>query len=352
MNEKRKIRVLVVDDSLFMRQMISDVLRSDSNIEVVDTAINGEEGITKIKNLQPDVVTLDYEMPGSNGIATLRKIMHECPIPVVMISAFTREGGEITLKALAYGAVDYILKPSGTISLNIKSIADEIIGKVKMAARANIEALLKSLNFQPSGFQEEDLKHRVLASNACVAIGSSTGGTKGIELILESLPAAFPAPIVIVQHMPEMFTALFADRLNRLTKITVKEGQDKEEIKKGVAYIAPGGWHMEVEVQNEKFKIHNSKKPPIYSLRPAVDVLFKSVARAYGNSTIGIILSGMGADGTDGLVAIAQAGGKTIAQDENTSVVFGMPLRAIEAGVVDDVLPIGKIAPRIMELIF
>jgi two-component system, chemotaxis family, protein-glutamate methylesterase/glutaminase len=356
-DQHKKIRVLVIDDSLFMRQMISDILKADSDIEVLDTAINGEDGLVKIEKLNPDVVTLDYEMPGIDGIATLKRIMSRHPLPVVMISAHTKEGGEITLEALSHGAVDYVLKPSGDILVDMRPIKDEIIEKVKIAARVSIKTLKE---FFKKNARELLLPQVPLADSRVVAIGSSTGGTKGVELILESLPAEFPAPILIVQHMPEMFTALFADRLNRLAKIRVKEGEEKEEIKAGTAYIAPGGWHMKVSLGGARSQpktlrghatIELTKEAPIYGLRPAVDILMRSVAEVYGTNVVGVILSGMGSDGMEGLGAIFKAGGKTIAQDEKTSVVFGMPRRAIEAGAVDDVLPIDKIAPRIIELI-
>jgi len=351
--QHKKIRVLVIDDSLFMRQMISDVLNADSDIEVLDTAASGEEGLTKIEKLNPDVVTLDYEMPGIDGIATLKRIMRRHPMPVVMVSAHTPEGGKITLEALSCGAIDYVLKPSGDILLDIRPIKDEIIEKVKTAAEVSIKTLREFLAKQTKELQ---LPQEPLIETRVVAMGSSTGGTKGVEMILESLPAGFPAPIFIVQHMPEMFTAFFADRLKRLAKIMVKEGEEKEEVKAGVAYIAPGGWHMKLKIRNPKSEIRNAaieltKEPPIYGLRPAVDVLFKSVAEVYGANAIGVILSGMGSDGTEGMGAISRVGGVTIAQDEKTSVVFGMPKRAIEAGAVDEVLPIDKIAPRILELI-
>jgi two-component system, chemotaxis family, protein-glutamate methylesterase/glutaminase len=374
-DRNKKIRVLVIDDSLFMRQMISDILNDDPDIEVLDTAISGEEGLTKLEKLNPDVITLDYEMPGLDGVATLKKIMRMRFVPVIMISAHTREGGEITLEALAQGAVDFVLKPSGTVSLDIKTIKDEIVKKVKIAAGANIKAVSLQLLYNRGKKEVESVKgaNYKLQANKVVAIGSSTGGTKGVELILEALPAKFPAPILIVQHMPEMFTALFADRLNRLAKITVKEGESSEEVKAGIAYIAPGGWHMTVKLddsfellavrgKNEdeslkaesyklKAKLVLTKEAPIYGLRPAVDVLLNSVAEVYGANAIGVILSGMGSDGTKGLDAIFKSGGKTIAQDEKTSVVFGMPKRAIESGAVDEVLPINKIASRILELI-
>jgi two-component system, chemotaxis family, protein-glutamate methylesterase/glutaminase len=358
MNQKERIKVLVIDDSLFMRQMIPDILNADPDIEVVGTAVDGQDGLRKIKELNPDVVTLDYEMPDLDGLATLKKIMSSHPLPTVMISAHTKEGGEITLEALAEGAVDYVLKPSGALSLDLWKVKGEITEKVRVAARVSIETLKE---FFRKKAHDLLLPQAPSSDFKIITIGSSTGGTKGVELILESLPADFPTPILVVQHMPEMFTTLFANRLNRLAKITVKEGVDGEEVKAGTAYIAPGGWHMKVEISNLKnenqnlqsaiFNLKLTKDAPVHNLRPSVDVLLNSVAETYGSNTIGVILSGMGSDGALGLGAIFKAGGKTIAQNEETSVVFGMPKCAIEEGVVNDILPIDKIAGRIIELV-
>jgi two-component system, chemotaxis family, protein-glutamate methylesterase/glutaminase len=353
-NKKRNIRVLIIDDSLFMRQIISDVLNSDPDIEVVGTAIQGDEGINKIKELKPDVVTLDYQMPGIDGVTTLQMIMRDHPVPVVMISAYTKEGGEITLKALREGAIDYILKPSGEISLDLKIIESEIISKVKTAAEASVEAIQESIH---RGVDKLPLPHKIFEGRV-VAIGSSTGGTKGVEFILRSLPAEFPLPILIVQHMPKMFTSLFAKRLNTLTEIKVKEAEDGEEVRGGVAYIAPGGWHMIISAKEPPSAgfliepvIKLTKNEPVYGLRPSVDILFKSVANVYGKNSIAAILSGMGSDGALGMQEIYNVGGATIAQDKKSSIVFGMPKSAIEMGIVRDVLPIDSVALRILELI-
>jgi two-component system, chemotaxis family, protein-glutamate methylesterase/glutaminase len=346
--EKQKIRVLIIDDSLFMRQMIADILNSDPEIEVVAVAESGEQGLEKIAELKPDVVTLDYEMPGLNGLATLRKIMLREPLPVVMISAYTAAGAKETLAALSAGAIDYVLKPSGAISLDVKLVKDQIINRVKVAAQVNLKRLKEFLKVEA---RKLHLPDKPIASSQVVAIGSSTGGTKVIELILLGLPKELPVPILIVQHMPEMFTKLFADRLNRMSLLNIKEAQAGDIVRPGCVYIAPGNWHMEVAMQHDEVVIVLNKKPAVWGLRPSVDVLLKSVARVYGSYSIGFILSGMGADGVEGMTTIKEAGGQTLAQDEKTSVVFGMPKRTIEAGVVDDVLPAGQMAKKILDLL-
>jgi two-component system, chemotaxis family, protein-glutamate methylesterase/glutaminase len=349
MPEGNKIKVLIIDDSLFMRQMLSDILNSDPDIKVIGTANDGEEGLAKIKELKPDVVTLDYEMPGLDGLAVLKKIMHAFPTPVVMVSAYTPNSGHITLEALDNGAIDYILKPSGPVSLDLSSVKDEIINRVKVASKVSVEKL-KDFLLKKSEKLKIFIGRKPL--NKIVVIGSSTGGTRGVELILRSLPTGLSTPIVIVQHMPSIFTALFADRLNKLTDINVKEGMNREEVTAGNAYVAPGGLHMQITLEfNDTPSIKLTKDPPVFGLRPSVDILMTSVVKIYGKNSIGVLLSGMGSDGVKGMEQICEAGGVNIAQDEKTSIIFGMPRRAIEAGVVDDILPIDKIAGRIVELI-
>jgi two-component system, chemotaxis family, protein-glutamate methylesterase/glutaminase len=349
MSTESKIRVLVIDDSMFMRRMLSDILNSDSDIEVIDTVDNGQEGLDKVQALKPDVVTLDYEMSGLDGIAVLKKIMHAYPTPVVMISAYTSNSGHITLEALDNGAVDYVLKPSGPISLDLPTLKNEIINRVKVAARVSIEKLKDFLAKKVGKI--EILKTRI-SRDHIIAIGSSTGGTRGVELILRSLPANISVPIVVVQHMPGIFTALFAERINRLSNINVKEGMNREVIRAGNAYIAPGGLHMKIISNADNTpSVKLTKEPPVFGLRPSVDVLMESIAQIYGKKSIGVLLSGMGSDGVKGMELINEVGGHNIAQDEKTSIIFGMPKRAIEAGVVDDVLPIDKISARIIELI-
>jgi two-component system, chemotaxis family, protein-glutamate methylesterase/glutaminase len=348
MSNAKKIRVIVVDDSLFMRQMISDILNADPDIEVIAVANDGLDGLAKVKDLKPDVVTLDYKMPGLDGLATLKKIILHCPVPVIMISAYTPAGGETTLEALAQGAVDYVCKPTAA-AFDLSVIQDEILNRIKVAAMVKTDQLVAVVKAKAQLLQLPDTP---LVKNRAVVIGSSTGGTKVVELILESLPLGFPAPLVIVQHMPPVFTKLFADRLNKQVKIMVKEGENGEAIKPGVAYIAPGGKHMLVELDKDKQPvIVVSQAAPINEYRPSVDLLMESVARVYGSNTIGLLLSGMGADGATAMGTIVTTGGVTLAQDERTSILFGMAKRAYEMGNVDELLPAGAIANRLVELV-
>jgi len=362
MNETNKITVLIIDDSFFMRKLLSDLLGSDARIRVVGTARNGKEGLEKIKELKPKVVTLDYEMPGWNGIETLRKIMsakgksasgEEKHTPaVVMLSAYTKENAEVTLQALKQGAVDYVLKPSGPLSWDIDQVKHEIIEKVRAASLVNIaklKTLLKKKAERLAFRKEIPLLDRV------VVMGASTGGPQILELILKRLPQNIPSAILIVEHMPKVFTKLFAERLNTVCDIAVKEAEQGEIIKKGIAYIAPGGWHMEVkkrEIDGQiKGTISLNKEPPIDQLRPSIDVLMKSVAQTYKDNAIGVILTGMGNDGVLGIKMINEVGGETIAQNEESSLIFGMPKRAIESGAVHEVLGVDRIASRILELL-
>lgn len=348
-----QISVLIIDDSFFMRKLLTEILESDERIKVVGTAKNGREGLKKIKELRPKVVTLDYEMPEWNGIETLRKIMQEQATAVIMLSAYTREDAEVTLQALREGAVDYVLKPSGPISWDIEQIKHEIIKKVKAASLIDITKLKELLRKKA---KKLIFGRKIPLLDKVVVIGASTGGPQVLEMILKQFPRDIPSSILVVQHMPNFFTKLFAERLNSICDIQVKEAEQGEIIKKGIAYIAPGGWHMRVKSKDSDTGskigiIELTKESPVDNLRPSIDVLMKSVAKEYKNNAVGVILTGMGEDGTEGIRAINEAGGKTIAQDEKSSLIFGMPKRAIETGAVRDILTVDKIAGRILELL-
>ena len=329
------IRVLVVDDSLLMQKVLSDLLQSDRQITVVGTARDGEEALVKVANLHPDVVTMDIEMPKMDGLTCVRRIMETRPTPVVMVSSLTQREALITLKALEYGAVDYVPKPSGQISLNMESVRDELIAKVKTAATANIKPS------QPQTSPEPENGSGVFSGDHIIAIAASTGGPPAITKVLTALPADSP-PILITQHMPRGVTKLFAMGLNERCKFTVKEAEEGDRVQEKLALVAPGGFHMVVTKEN---RIHLTTDPPVNYVRPAADVMMISMAKVYGPKNIGVVLTGMGSDGAQGIRAIKEHGGYTIAQDRATSVVYGMPYVAYQTGCVDKVVPL-ELIPR------
>ena len=344
------IKVLVVDDSVFMRKLLSDLFAGESDFSVVDTARNGKDAIDKAKRLKPDVITLDVEMPVVDGLKALEVIMSECPTPVVMISSLTQAGAVTTLKALELGAVDFVAKTAGPIS-NISEIKTQILAKCRAAARANVMQLAKK---QLVGTVLPQQQVVYSASNKpteerIVAIGTSTGGPRALQEVITKIPGNIPCGIVIVQHMPPAFTKSLADRLNSLSSVTVKEAEHNDVIKPGLVLIAPGDYHMLLEREGGKVVVKLNQNPPIGGHRPAVDPMMESVARIYGSKTAGVILTGMGHDGAKGIQAIKRQNGQTIAEDQSTSVVFGMPKSAIELGVVDKIVPITSVAAEIVK---
>jgi two-component system chemotaxis response regulator CheB len=376
-----KIRVLVTDDSAFMRKVISDILSSDPDIEVVDRAKNGLECIEKVKKLNPDVVTLDIEMPVMNGLEALELLMAQHPVPVVMLSSLTKEGADATIHALESGAFDFVTKPSGPISLDIHKVAEGIIEKVKEAARSRLKRMPLFGRWQsrlpssdpawsavkpaapqaptrvppapnPSLAERGAQMPNGKAAAKLVALGTSTGGPKALQTVLTAIPAHFPAPIVIVQHMPAGFTKSLAQRLDTLSAIRVTEAEDGQELEAGTAYIAPGGYHLEVQQVNGMLKAHLHQAEPRGGHRPSVDVLFESVSQLTNVDKWAIIMTGMGSDGTKGLKLMKERGPVTsIMEDESTCVVFGMPRAAIQAGLADHVVPLEKIAELLCRLL-
>jgi two-component system chemotaxis response regulator CheB len=351
-----KIRVLVVDDSALMRLIISDILNSDEEIEVVATARDGEDGIKKITGLRPDVVTLDIEMPRLDGLHALGYIMSEIPTPVIMVSAYTQKGSEATFRALEYGAVDFVSKPSGPISGDIRAVGDELIAKIKVAASVDLNNLefMQSKKFSENYIKLKPRKnvHRV----GVVAIGASTGGPRALEKILPQLDPDIPAGLLVVQHMPKGFTETFAARLDRESKIDIREAKAGDKIEQGKALIAPGDYHMSITIETTGNNmaggvISLNQDPPVYGLRPTVDAMMLSAAEVYEDKTVGVILTGMGSDGAKGMKAIKENKGRTIAQDKATCVVYGMPKAAVEAGIVDKVVPLDKMAEEIMKMV-
>lgn len=331
------IRVLIVDDSLFMRTVIKDILKRDTDIEIVGVANNGKEALDLVSEKEPDIVTLDIEMPIMDGLETLREIMKTNPIPVLMFSALTKEGAETTIEALELGAIDYIPKPSNPAQISV--VKNELVDKVKEISKVKVNGIKKGLVY------EKIKSSKIGYSNKIITIGASTGGPKALTKILSSLPKNIP-PTLIVQHMPKEFIPFFAERLDRETPFKVKEAEENEKILHGHCFLAPGDWHMAVR-KNERIHLH--KGPQRFNLRPTVDEMMISAAQVFGDRNIGVILTGMGDDGTLGMMNIKKQSGTNIAQDEATSVIFGMPKAAIDAGVVDIVLPLEEIPIEIVK---
>ena len=339
----KKIRVLVVDDSAIMRKLITEILKKDQAIEIVGEASDGVQAIEKAKELKPDVITLDIEMPKMDGLTALRHLRKESPnSKVIMFSSLTQEGAKATIEALSLGAHDFVPKPSTKSFIeSVQKIEKELIPKIK--ALVGYDLPLVSKVSAPARALRPGL-YRVLG------IGVSTGGPQTLAEILKELPPNFPVPILIVQHMPPLFTTQLAERLDRVSKLKVKEAEDGEPLKEGVVFIAPGDYHMEVGLDNRQKRIKLHQGPPRNNCRPAVDVMFESLADVYGGTTLGLVLTGMGRDGVEGAKKIKARGGGIIAQDKETSVVYGMPRAVVEAGLADEVLPLPEIPQRLKEL--
>ena len=354
-----KIRVLVVDDSALMRQFISDILRSDPRIEVAGTARDGKDALAQIRAVKPDIVTMDVEMPNMDGLKALEEIMKTNPIPVIMVSTMTQEGAETTLKALALGCVDFIGKPSGSISLNIKDVGREIIDKVIAASTAKV----RRAGFLPgfatpakpltpaNDFRRMTPPMMGTGHYDIVAIASSTGGPMALSELLPKLPKKFPVPIVITQHMPKEFTGSFAKRLNESSQIEVVEGFEGLMLKPGRAVIAPGGSHLVIKRRQGTSICSLSDAPPVLSVKPAANIMFLSLADEYGGNVLCVILTGMGRDGTDGAIALKKRGAYVIAESQKTCVVYGMPKAAADAGIVDEILPLNEIPDAMIRLV-
>ncbi|MGH9646898.1 MAG: protein-glutamate methylesterase/protein-glutamine glutaminase [Bryobacteraceae bacterium] len=327
---KKRIRVLVIDDSALMRKLIPRILEEDGSIEVIGTAMDGNFGLKKIQELKPHVVTLDLEMPGLNGIDTLKQIMRLWKLPVIVVSSHSTAGASITFRALALGAFDFVAKPAD-VSARMPEIAGELIAKIRAAAQTGNAARV----FQPAVTPSELLrKQRPAAPTRVIAIGVSTGGPNALQYLFSHLPVEFSGTILVVQHMPDGFTDLFAKRLDDTCPIRVKEAQSGDLLVAGRALICPGNRHMKAK----KLPLGNvavlSEDEPVNGHRPSADVLFRSVAREFGAQSIAVLMTGMGEDGATGMGEIQSAGGLTIAQSRDTCVVFGMPKAAIERGFV------------------
>ncbi|HKN73474.1 MAG TPA: chemotaxis response regulator protein-glutamate methylesterase [Terriglobales bacterium] len=346
-----RIRVLIVDDSAVVRQTLSEVLSSDPEIEVIGTAADPFVAAERMREQTPDVITLDIEMPRMDGLTFLQKIMSQHPIPVLICSSLAEEGAQSTLKALEYGAVDVIAKPRFGSKQFLEDSRITLCWAVKAAAAARLHIVRPSRVVEPKLTADAILP---LATHAMaettekvVVVGASTGGTKALKTLLETLPPDAPG-IVIVQHMPEMFTRAFASRLDGLCRITVKEAESNDTVLRGHALIAPGNHHLLLKRSGARYYVDIKEGPLVCRHRPSVDVLFRSAARYAGRNAVGVILTGMGDDGARGMLEMKQAGAMTIAQDENTCVVFGMPNEAIKRGAVGKVLPLQAVAGAIL----
>jgi len=338
-----RIRVLVVDDSALMRKLIPQILARDNTIEVVGTAMDGEFGLKKIEDLRPDVVTLDLEMPRMDGMEALRQITKKHKVPVIIVSALSTEGAAATFKALSLGALDFVAKPRDAASAHMNEIAEDLIKKIKIASKTKVRnAARPALIDRPKA--QKPLSRPRKEPTRVVAIGISTGGPYALQYLLSQLPGDFPGSIVIVQHMPEGFTEMFSRRLNECCAIDVKEAQSGDLLIAGRALICPGDRHMKLRRMPLASTVVLSDEDRVNGHRPSVDVLFRSVAAEFGLRAIGVLMTGMGDDGAAGMGLIKDAGGLTIAQSEDSCVVFGMPKAAIERGFATRVVPLELLA--------
>jgi two-component system, chemotaxis family, protein-glutamate methylesterase/glutaminase len=342
----RKTKVLVVDDSALMRQLLTDILGTDPELLVVGTARDPYAAWDKIKALAPDVITLDVEMPRMDGLTFLEKVMTARPLPVVMVSSLTERAADVTLKALELGAVDYVTKPKLDLATGTVEMAAEITAKVRAAARARPRPPRPAA---PTGVPKADPGAVIRTTHKVVALGASTGGTEALYEVLTALPANSPGVVAVI-HMPAGFTRSYAARLDRACAVRVSEAKDGDRVLPGHVLLAPGDFHMEVVRSGATFSVRTVRSDPVNRHRPSVDVLFDSCARQLGPNAVGAILTGMGDDGARGLLAMRQAGARTLAQNEATCVVYGMPKEAVALGGAEGVLPLDRIGPECLRL--
>jgi two-component system chemotaxis response regulator CheB len=343
MRASRKIRVLIVDDSRFVRQAVARMLNSAPDIEVVGQAADGRQGIEKARELRPDVVTLDVQMPHMGGLETLERLMAEAPVPVLLLSSLTSEGADVTLRGLELGALDFVDKSTAKGNMNLLSLAEELRAKVRALAGSPRRRQLAEPHVASHGRAPTDSTGALV-----VAIGTSTGGPTALQNVIPRLPKDLAAAVLVVQHIPVGFTRYLADRLAQRSALPVTEAKDRETVAPGRVLIAPAGLHMKLVRRGDAVEVQLDEEPRSSLHRPSADVLMASVAEVYGPRSVGVILTGMGTDGAEGLGAIRKAGGRTIAENEETSVIYGMPKAAIEAGVVDQAMPLHEIADAIL----
>ncbi len=354
-----KTKVLVVDDSAFMRRVITDIINEEESFEVIGTARNGKEAVEKVLDLHPDVVTLDVEMPVMDGLDALERIMEECPVPVLMLSSVTKEGADATIRSLELGAIDFITKPSSIFKVNTDDVKKELHEKIRMVRKARI----RSVKTRPRVATREVERTRPKTRRPAVtrtassgdlrkiiAIGTSTGGPRALQSVIPMLPADLDASVIVVQHMPAGFTKSLADRMNSMSELNVKEAENSDVLKPGWVYIAPGDYHLRVIKDRNGYKISLGDDPPVTGHRPSVDAMMYSLADLGTQNIVGVIMTGMGADGAKGLVNIKQMNkAHIIAQNEESCVVFGMPKSAIAEGVVDKVVSLNEISTEILK---
>lgn len=343
-------RVLIVDDSAFMRMALSRIVTSDPDLQVVGTATSGNDALEKIAPLDPDVITLDVQMPGLDGLATLRRIMAQSPRPVIMVSSVTVEDADATFDALAAGAFDYVPKQLSSTSLDILHIREGLLAKLKAAAESRHSRIRSDVPKKPPRTAELPARDIVLSSPAIVALGVSTGGPKALEKILPLLPSDLSVPILVVQHMPVGFTGPFAQRLNNLCAISIREASHGEVLQPGVVYLAPAGYHMTVErTSASRILICLSNKPDNQQHVPSIDVMMRSIASAFHSEAMGVIMTGMGSDGAQGMRAIHRHGGFTVGQDEASCAVYGMPRVCAEMGILNRIVPLSRLPHEILQ---
>ncbi|MEA3132642.1 MAG: two-component system, chemotaxis family, protein-glutamate methylesterase/glutaminase [Gammaproteobacteria bacterium] len=347
---KERIKVLIVDDSALVRRMLTEMLSSDPAITVLGTAHDAYDAREKIKALNPDVLTLDVEMPRMDGLTFLRNLMRLRPMPVIMVSSLTERGAEVTLDALSVGAVDYLSKPKIDLAATLADYRDELIAKVKAAASARVRAPSAAAAAGAGAVLAKRAPQRQLrTTERIIAIGASTGGTEAIKDVLIHLPPDTPG-IVITQHIPKLFSGAFARRMNACCQLSVCEAEDGQQVLRGHAYIAPGDKHLLLVRDGARYVCRLDEGPPVNRHKPSVDVMFRSVAQQAGRNAIGVILTGMGKDGAMGLKEMRDAGSRTLAQDEATSIVWGMPGEAVAVGGAAEVMPLGDIYIRVLAL--
>ena len=345
-----KIRVLIIDDSALVRSLLTGIINREPDMETIGAAPDPLVAREMIRALNPDVLTLDIEMPKMDGLDFLERLMRLRPTPVVMVSTLTERGAEVTLRALELGAVDFIAKPKLGIAAGLGALGHDICEKIRVAARARMRRHIKApaLHVEGAVLKPARPNFSRVSTEKLIVIGASTGGTEAIREVLQQLPADSPA-VLITQHMPAGFTRSFAARLNGLCRITVSEAVDGERVLPGHAYIAPGDRHLRLAKSGANYQVAIDDGPPVNRHRPSVEVLFKSVAALAGPNALGIMLTGMGGDGARAMLEMKNAGSFNIAQDEATCIVFGMPKEAIACGGVDEILPLQKIAARLLE---